>query len=228
MAVRFDAANDAYSRAAVHATGSAVSIILWVYFVSNTGAETDLAIIGAGGAGDGGAVWLSNMPSGTTYRAFNADGSASIGAQVVATGTWYRMAVTRSGTAAAFYSGPEAGALTAASGTLSRAAADTLTLGSYYGINSNLNGRMAAVKVYNAQLTAAEVEVETRQYVPARTANIFGWYPWLGPDTTDYSGVGNNLTAGAGTPTVEDGPPIPWIRNGPPQPKTPRRRAANY
>jgi hypothetical protein len=74
-----------------------------------------------------------------------------------------------------------------------------------------LNGRAAAIKLYDAVLTPAEIVQEMRQYLPARTANNNGWYPLFttNDDQTDFSGLGRDWTVG-GTLATEDGPPIPW------------------
>lgn len=69
------------------------------------------------------------------------------------------------------------------------------------------SGRLAAVKVWNTNLTQAEIINEARQYAPIRTANLVAWFPLLKVEGTDYTG--SNWTIN-GTLTAVDGPPIPW------------------
>ena len=77
------------------------------------------------------------------------------------------------------------------------------------GFGSVWNGSIAAVKVWNAVLTQAELEAEMTEYAPQRTANVWGaWKFDNGPQTTDDSGNGRTLTM-AGTPVTDtSGPPI--------------------
>jgi hypothetical protein len=70
-------------------------------------------------------------------------------------------------------------------------------------------GSVAAVKVWNAVLTQAELTAEAAKYAPVRTANLWAAYKFnAGPQTTDDSGNGRTLTQ-VGTPTPDaSGPPI--------------------
>lgn len=58
-----------------------------------------------------------------------------------------------------------------------------------------LNGRIALVKLWLAELTAAEVAQEYRSYRPVRTANLSLWSPYDdGVRAHDYSGQRNHGT----------------------------------
>lgn len=72
----------------------------------------------------------------------------------------------------------------------------------------NFNGRLAAVKVWDAALSTAEIERERWTIRPQRMANLHIWSP-LFLNSTDFSGNGRNWTEG-GTLAWEDGPPISW------------------
>jgi hypothetical protein len=69
-------------------------------------------------------------------------------------------------------------------------------------------GSIAAVKVWNAVLTQAELTTEATKYAPVRTANLWGAYRFSsGPQTTDDSSNGRTLTQ-VGVPTLDaSGPP---------------------
>lgn len=137
--------------------------------------------------------------------------SGDNGTTALSAGTWYHFAVVMQGTGQ-----PVLGYLNASleitSGNLHAQVSSEKLLVGNNNDNENLVGRAAAVKVYSAALTAAEIAQEMQQYLPVRTANLNGFYPlWRSDDVGDYSGNGNNWTVG-GTLGTEDGPPIPYKR----------------
>ena len=92
-------------------------------------------------------------------------------------------------------------------------ASGTLILGNT-GFGDWMNGTLMAVKVWSGvALSQAEFEAERWFITPQRTDNLYAWYPLDDGviSTTDYSGNGRTLTA-AGTPTVDDNPPITRYR----------------
>lgn len=126
---------------------------------------------------------------------------------------WAHVAFTRSGTTPAMYlNGVPTGTPTIlAPDALTN---DEITLGhtdDADGLPSNL--AMAAEKIFNAALTQAEIQQEMRSFTPYRTLNLNTWLPCvdtvLANNAKDLSGNGYDMTVG-GTPTIEDGPPIPW------------------
>lgn len=82
-------------------------------------------------------------------------------------------------------------------------------------VNGNCNSAMAAIKLYDTNLSVAEIIQEGTQYLPVRTTNLIVWLPCTEPTLADSikdkSGNGADFTS-AGAPTIEDGPPIPWKR----------------
>lgn len=74
-----------------------------------------------------------------------------------------------------------------------------------------INGRIAALKIWSAVLSQAELENELNYFMPLRTANIFSITPFfdVDTDTIDWSGNGNLWTRN-GVITYEDSPPIKW------------------
>lgn len=72
-----------------------------------------------------------------------------------------------------------------------------------------INGSIAAVKVWTAALTFAELDAEKDFAAPVRTANLWANYTFQnGPQTTDESGNGRTLTGGTGASADASGPPI--------------------
>lgn len=76
----------------------------------------------------------------------------------------------------------------------------------------DFDGRYAAVKVWEAELTADEIARERWSIKPQRTANLYGWWPMFPGSTErlrDYSGNGHNWSV-VGTVVDEVHPPVPW------------------
>lgn len=72
-----------------------------------------------------------------------------------------------------------------------------------------LAGSIGGVKMWFASLTQAELELESKQLLPYRRANLAAAYPLTSPtDLADYSGNGRTLTGGAGT-TYDGTVPVP-------------------
>jgi hypothetical protein len=81
--------------------------------------------------------------------------------------------------------------------------------------NEFWNGVLCGIKLWSGvALTAAELEIERRQIMPARTDGLFGFWPMLdasAPVGADISGRGNDMTPNVGaTFTAENNPPVPW------------------
>ncbi|MEV0616195.1 LamG-like jellyroll fold domain-containing protein [Nonomuraea sp. NPDC050404] len=132
-------------------------------------------------------------------------------APLVATAaTWYRIGVVVSGADATFYRAAAGDPL--GSGSVADfsppAAPQQWTIGDDP-YDDWWDGRLAALKVWDAALSAVEVEDELAQHVPRRTSNLLRFHPFLNAELTDYSGNNNALSGGTGT-TTESGPPIPW------------------
>lgn len=85
--------------------------------------------------------------------------------------------------------------------------------GMYFGSDSFdewSDARHAAIKVWDATLTTAEIQGERFTYVPRRKTNLNLWVPGFShASLQDYGPNGRTLTAG-GTLSTEEGPPIIW------------------
>jgi Concanavalin A-like lectin/glucanases superfamily len=205
MSVRFDASADGYS-ATTGLPGTAFTALCWgrlavdrnaystFLSVDNNSASQVLAIQTTTSGNDPylwcephGVGWLEEAPD-----------------IVLTVGSWYRMAMSRNGTAIAYYLATAAGAVSSVTGTLTGGlTASRLRVGQSPSSGEWLNGNIANLKVYNAALTQAEIVTEWGNWRAQRTANLLRHHKWqTAAETTDYSGNGWALTA-AGTPVFE-------------------------
>src|SRR3990167_4213337 len=208
MAVRFDAVVDSLTRTTN--LSYPISILGWVYVSVDVNAESGFFSIGASSGSR--YIKVGVDLSGTNTNLLLWDGSGVVNGSNISLGTWYHLALVVEGLATAD------DALVYLNGVLDitnpnpsdLSVASLLWLG-----NTNesqfLNGRIAAVKIYDDILTPAEIINEMRQILPFRTGNLNSFYPLnnISEDEIDFSGLGRTLTVG-GTLTTEDGPPIPW------------------
>lgn len=214
MGTRFDASTDKLTRSSVSFPNSGTYTILgWCYLTTDQNTYSGIFSI-EDAAHSTATATLDTLVNGTTMIAFDSTGSNEAtgpNGAAMSTATWYRAAVTVGSGTTTVYSGTTTGALTATgaartqSSTPDRIAIGGTLFGDFW------NGRIVGVKVYNATLTAAEVEQELAQYRPVRTADLIAWYPLIS-DIKDYSGNGLDLTAGGTGTAVEDGPSLPWER----------------
>lgn len=209
MAVRFDATTDLLSRTTNLPSATAHTLMAWAYAVTIPGSGQLGAVLSIGVAPISGnfyGIGFSNNRLGI----YNANGGAvnATGATGVATATWYHITQTVAGTGANQMIGYLNGVQELTTTSAASFTATTLFVGHTAG-DDTLNGRVAAVKIYGAVLTAEEIKAEMRTYLPLRLTNLLSWHPLLlHTDTAQY---GTTWTTG-GTLTTEVGPPIAWTR----------------
>lgn len=201
MANRFDASSDSYQ---VDGLGAPHTLMAWVYLSVDTNSYSGMFTYN-----NGSQYFFGTGATGTRLNFF--EGGNDTPGSELALATWYHVAIVAAagggGSRIAYLNGVQDLAATG----------DDITGGTLFvGNNSGgllLNGRMAAVKAYSTTLTQAQIRQEMRQYLPYRTANLFAFWPLLtaAQGTIDFSGNAHPLTSN-GTPTTEDGPPIPWSR----------------
>lgn len=212
MAVLIDG-NDFYTRTGFWAVKEPFTVCVWFYATVLPDAGTPY--LGIGGhkwtGGNNGQIlglrYVSGNPRfflGTNN--FNFDGSSTLSAT-----TWYHGAYTRSvNTHTGYLNGVQE-----ATGSDNADTSGDLCIGDWDATDNGdeWQGRFAAVKLWDAALTVAEIQQEMRQYLPHRTTNLLGFFPLttIGDDEIDFSGNGKTLTV-TGSPVTIDGPPIPWKR----------------
>lgn len=224
MAVRFNAATDAYSASNGAPGGSAYSGVLWAYCLANPGGGSVLYLA----ATSGGNAWYlcTNLAGDTLYLA---DDNVGAGGIPFTLNTWWQLGFVVSGTAVALWAGTLGNTPTKYTTTSVSAIIPTrLYIGSdEWG--GWWDSRVAGVKLWNVALTDSQVLAEFTQFKPVSTAGLLRYHRFTSASTADDSGLGNILTAGSTpTDTEADPPGVPEILILPPwQPNTARRRAAN-
>lgn len=206
MSVRFSAANQVLTSTA-GLPSSTYTVTMWVYEVNNRASYSSYYDMPST-TGASAATWQ--------YAGAGANGTSIIYAHspsvetagfATTIGNWYRVAVVSNGTAVTLYRAAATGTIGTDTATVTALTPAKLWIGGDSYPGEWFDGRIGAFKMWNAALNATEVAAEFTAYAPQRTANIVRCHTFQ-TNTTDTSGNGNTLTAGAGAVTFEADPPI--------------------
>jgi hypothetical protein len=208
MAVQFSASGQDYLATLNAGTQTVYTFCAWVNITTDRNTWSGALSLYNTNSSDG--TFLETNEAGTQWECMfdNANDQVLVVATV---GSWYFLAVTVNGSAVNTYVKPLGGSISnSTSTTISSSAASVvatrLRIGDWPEGGEWLNGRITGVKVWlGAALTQAELNTESTQLLPVRTANLKCAYPLETAETTDYSGNGFTLAA-AGSPTTEAGP----------------------
>jgi hypothetical protein len=140
-----------------------------------------------------------------------------VGTTNLSTGTWYYQAMVRSSaTSVKIYLGTTAANIAEeaenTTNVTGRTASTALHMGEFW--TNELDGRMAAVRVYTRALTLDQLKVEAVSASPVDASNIWATYPFRTRER-DVSGNARHLTPLNGPLTVEADPPD--VHNWPPE-----------
>lgn len=213
MAVRFDNSGETLSRTTNLPSITSFSFMAWCRRRVTRNAFAGVLTFGAAASSRYYGVYLERTSNPILVVW---DGGALTNGSALTDDVWYHVAMTVAGTGAGQFLVYLNGtlAITASGNALNSAA--TLQVGASLD-NEWLNGTVAAIKIYDAVLTAAEIQAEMWSIRPRRTANLYGVWPcWNGSGerTRDYSGNERNWTEG-GTLTDEDGANALWYVSRP-------------
>lgn len=212
-AVRFDAGADVLTMpsAALPSGSGGWTLAGWFRVVNDRNAVTTLWSL------DGifSSSWhaLRTTADGTSLR-LNESGTDVLTIAGLTVGTWYFLAVRKSAAGAVkAYVGDEAGGtLTTVTGTVTNIATyagDGYVAGNAYG--DWFDGRAWGLRIWDAELSDADVDAEFTASTAARTANLRA--QWLLDNAatpgTDSSGNGRTLTNTGGAWALEAGPTLP-------------------
>lgn len=202
MAIELTTATHRYARSAFFASSDDFTLMGWACAIT-LGNAYQVALSAISGL----AIQV-HQPGATPFWSIGTSSPDYDSALTVVAGTWYHVALVRNGTTKTLY----VDGVQQATGTGSETPGPDLLIGAFDETSTgNFYGRLAAVKVWKAVLTLAEIQQESRQVMPVRTATLAAWYPLLSPSAgeIDYSGNAKTLTV-TGTPITASGPPVTW------------------
>lgn len=188
-----------YTRASFWVTNAPLTFMTWLYPSSTATYKA----IGGQQSAQVLQIHTGKLSVGTTTNDFD-------GGTTLSTSTWYHGAWTREGGSHDLFLNGISDRATAAD---TQAVATGLIIGDWDAVGGNAyQGRLAAVKIWNARLTRAEILAEKAQYVPVRLRNLMAFYPMrtIAEDQIDLR-FGKLLTVAGSGQADADGPPIPWL-----------------
>jgi hypothetical protein len=206
MAVRFDAEGEAYV-GTTGLPGHTWTVTFWAMISVDRDYYSSFISIDSSSAYTEFATDLD----GVTPKVYNSIMGSVQATSAMTPGTWYAMAfvlndATSTGT---LYWGTDPNALSSVTSSAGGFTPTDFRIGHYRSSGEWLNGRMAAVKLWNSVLSAPQIAIELQSYDPIVTANLLRVHKLRVPETTDYSGNGYTLTAQGAGATTEADPPIP-------------------
>jgi hypothetical protein len=208
MAVRFSALGQDYTTTAAILT-QPLTVLCWLKLASD---RNTYSTVWSSDSNSSTYFVLGTDTDGTGLRVSIPSGDTFPLAQLTLN-TWYRTAVTVSGTTNSLYLAAHGSALTfqdSVTGAIPSSSA-TFRVGAGPLSAEWLDGSVANLKHYSAVLTTAEMETELYSWVPVRTANLVRSHRFVGPDPADYSGNGYALSGGSGATADTVNPPILWV-----------------
>lgn len=202
-------ANTGYQLATLFGAPPPVTMMLWWYMDSATVYQSIVQFGSLAFATDLEALMYG--PGGlqlNSWTGIPSSGPDLTPGSTLAVGSWYHIAVTSDGSTAKTYLN---GVLDITRALNSISTPMTLEFPGITGAGDH-DARIAAVKMWTAPLSEAEIQAEMPLSAPVRSADLFAWWPLYSTadDETDYSGNGYTLTV-IGTPTTIDGPPIDLV-----------------
>lgn len=143
------------------------------------------------------------------------DFGAGVNGSTLTSNTWYHWCVVRSSNTSWTLYLNGASDCTDTTDISGRTNNSSAMIGNWAGAGDDLVGRVQDVKLWQAALTAEEIQREMKQSAPARWTNLLHWAPMRDQTVSraeeDRSGRDGSWTeAGSGTVTIADGAPVPY------------------
>jgi len=190
-AIRFDSANDPLFRSGLPANNTSYTVCGWAKFDAATADDSLIWVSDAAGTGlalefKTGQVALVDT--------FGFTRPATISGALVDQ-KYYFIALRVNGTTATIFRGTETDAIVSATGTIVAQGASFKMYFSYTTSNF-LTGGLSLWKLYDAQLTDAEIEAERLSFTTVRTSNLSGFWKFASEadKLVDSSVNGNTLS----------------------------------
>lgn len=206
-AVRFSAVNQRYSRASFGLGAGDATICGWQKMAVDRGTYSFGIGIDNGGSNY---IQLGASNTGKNLAASGSSGGMASGYDMVV-GTWVFVALVyrASGTDDLFWAVAPATTLSVVSASITGLNTTSALWIGGDGFSDWFNGSLAAVKMWSAALSQAQLEAELPKRSAQLATNLHASYELNGPSLVDSSPNGRTLTAGAGSPALDSsGPPI--------------------
>ena len=188
---------------------STYTYMFWYYVTSNTGGDQTGAAINSNSLSNFDLCGnKSNLATRFAVRS-NSGTNNDLTGTILTVGTWYHFAMRRNSSTSAELLLDGVVDITNNQSTASRGAVNAQHVGEQVGGFASLDGRIAAIKEFNTNLTTAEINAERFTYLPKiADSRLINWTPCLiGSRLKALRGVDWSET---GTVTDEFGPPISW------------------
>jgi hypothetical protein len=180
VATRFNAAGQEFTRAPALGAQPAFTVTCWVHLTVN---RVSWSTIWSFDNTATDRAWLGTSSTGNRLYFWDEVGLNDNTGPTLATGVWTFVGVAVNGANGSIYYRDSSTTLSTSSWTTGNTtlSMQNLTIGTDLD-GSWLNGRVAALKIWTATLTQAEIDAESWQYVPARGQDLRAWYPLAVPE----------------------------------------------
>lgn len=183
---------------------SAFTIMAWCYFLSLPGLFEYHPLFIRWDAND-----VGFQPNDSKFAL--GDNGQTVHGSTISVNTWYHCAWVRVSTTSDILYVNAVSDLTA---DLENGTTDSIKINDWSYNTATANTRVAALKIFDTNLTKAQIDSEMRQYLPVNWSSLNAFYPMLGGGSIsstvrDYSGFARDWTI-TGSPTIDACPPIPW------------------
>lgn len=217
-AVGFSSGDDRYTvtTGAIPGAAQACTVTWWAKLSADRNYYTTMW----GAVGAGPYMQVATLLDGVTPAVYISAGGDPTGTTPMEVGAWYRMAVTVTAdspgatqTVKLYYAKGTGGTLEESSATdVADMAVTTLFIGGINFSGEQFVGSLSNFKQWSRVLTPPEIEAELASYDILGSSDIVRAHKLIAPSTTDDSGNGHTMTAGATAPVTDpDGPPISTI-----------------
>jgi len=221
MAVRANASGESLRRTTGLVDDIAFTVCGWARVINDRSASVDIFTLEDSTSSALHGIYLEWESDGTLSLWWTTGagvyGEAQFSSHPSASTGWFFFAVSSSGLgsgATSAYWGTSPSNLQKVSSASSRSSFTPALLDFGRGsFDQWMDGRFAALKCWDRELSQAEIEAEMFTVLPRAYSALHAWWPCddltLANNGIDYSGNGRALTQ-SGTLSVEDGPPILW------------------
>ena len=212
MAIRIDTSGGDYlSRTSPFSHNAAYTWMAWIRLETDINNYGHFFHVGGAFAYDANTDSVGHDTDGVTLRTGCAGGGTNsfTTGSGLSVGTWYHVALVRASTASLATYLDGVSNITNTDNVSGRAAVANAFIGSYNSLP--MDGRIAHPKMWDTNLSPAEIAAEMLSYTPVKTANLWAYLPCNtggGAQGDDASGNGRHFTIN-GTITIEDDPVLP-------------------